>query len=137
MIKEFEIEVVHPDGDVRSATVLDYQGVEAGHLELCGANERVTEKNVIRILFNYPLSNPVTKTFQSQSGFTRRDILRCIYAGYSEIYATEPDPGYAKGTANRAQSKGPYGIWGHYINDLVIEWIEQSKPGYFVLGLGS
>jgi hypothetical protein len=93
--------------------------------------------NLIRILFNYPLSNSVTKTFQSQTGFTRRDILRCIYEGYSEIYAAEPDPGYAKGTANRAQSRGPYGIWGHYINDLVVEWVQQPEPGYFVLFIGS
>jgi hypothetical protein len=30
-MKEFEIEVVHPDGDIRFAAVLDYQEVEAGH----------------------------------------------------------------------------------------------------------
>src|SRR5262249_44976092 len=108
-----------------------------GQLELCAANEKVTEKNVISILFNYPLSKHVTKKFRSQGGFTRRDILRCIYDGYSEIYASEPDPGYEDGTGNRAQSKGSYGIWGHYINDLVVEWVRQPKPGYFVLFIGS
>jgi hypothetical protein len=137
MMKQFELEVVHPDGDIRFATVLDYQEIEAGHLELCGANETIAETNQIRILFNYPLTNSVTKTFQSQTGFTRRDLLRCIYEGYSEIYAAEPDPGYARGTANRRQSKGPYGIWGHYINDLVIEWVRQPKLGHFVLFIGS
>jgi len=137
MMKEFEIEVVHPDGDVRWASVLDYQEIEVGHLELCAANEKVTEKSAISILFNYPLSNPVTKKFQSQGGFTRREILRCIYEGYSEIYAAELDPGLTEGTQNRAQSKGPYGIWGHYINDLVVEWVRQPKPGYFVLFVGS
>jgi hypothetical protein len=136
-MKEFEIEVVHPDGDIRFAAVLDYQEVEAGHLELCGANQTIAEINLIRIVFNYPLSNSVTKTFQSQTGFSRRDILRCIYEGYSDIYAAEPDPGYAKGTANRAQSRGPYGIWGHYINDLVVEWVQQPEAGYFVLFIGS
>ena len=137
MIKEFEIEVVHPDGDVRWAAVLDYQEIEAGHLELCAGNDTVTEENVIRILFEYPLSKSVTKTFQSQAGFTRRDILRCIYEGYSEIYAAEPDPGLVEGTENRAQSNGPYGIWGHYINDLVVESVAQPEPGLFVPFIGS
>src|SRR5256885_16944533 len=104
-MNEFEIEVIHPDGDVRSAEILDYQEIEAGHLELCGANERITEKSTIRILLNYPLSNPVTKSFQSHGGFTRRDILRCIYEGFSEIYAAELDTGYEEGTATREQSE--------------------------------
>jgi hypothetical protein len=62
-MKEFEIEVVHPDGDIRFAAVLDYQEVEAGHLELCGANQTIAEINLIRIVFNYPLPNSVTRRF--------------------------------------------------------------------------
>ena len=71
-MKQFEIEVIHPNGDIRFATVLDYQEIEAGHLELCGGNRAVTDKNVIKIRFDYPLSKSVTKTFQSQAVHTPR-----------------------------------------------------------------
>jgi hypothetical protein len=39
-MKEFEIEVVHSDGDIRWAAVLDYQEIKAGHLEICAAKRQ-------------------------------------------------------------------------------------------------
>jgi hypothetical protein len=30
--------------------------------------------------------------------------------------------------------QGP--LWGHYINDLVVEWVQQPEAGYFVLFIG-
>ena len=84
----------------------------------------------IKINFTYPLSLKVEFTFNNKGGFTRIDLFRCIYEGYKKIYeeeaATVGDPGRYKRLMNRRPSNGPYGIWGHYMEELIIERINYD-----------
>ena len=105
---------------------------------LVDGGKQITAATEITIYFDYPISNPVEFKTQNPKGFTRLDLYRAIYAGYKTIYDAETDPGtVAPNMLNRAQSKGPYGIWGHYMEDLCIEGVEEVRPGYFRLLIGS
>lgn len=101
------------------------------------ADELITKKKEIVIKFDYPLSTPAEMKFKSTKGFTRKKIFECIHKGYKKIYASEKDPGHIPGMYNRKTSEGKYGIWGHDIGDLVVEEVQQTKPGYFTLSIGS
>src|ERR1035441_38239 len=78
----------------------------------------VTKSEEISIFFDYPLTNPVVLSFKHKGGFTRKDFANVVHKGYKKIYKAESDPGYVKGMMNRSTSSGPYGIWGHYMEDL-------------------
>ena len=105
-------------------------------------NELLIKQETISIKFDYPLKNEVSFEYSNEGGFTRIDIFRCIYEGYKKIYETEKkevgDPGIYPGLYNRKPSKGRYGIWGHYMNELIIERIVyDSKKKSIELSVGS
>ncbi len=100
-------------------------------------DEIFTDLPKITIYFNYPLKNPVAFHYESPNGFTYKDFYRCVYEGYTTIYKEEEDPGYVSGMLNRANSEGPYGIWGHYLGDLCLEGFDEKTPGYYTLSIGS
>jgi len=56
------------------------------------------------------------------------DLFKHIYEDYKKIYDEEEnevgDPGTWKYAMNRGRS---YGIWNHYIGDLLIERLSYSK----------
>jgi hypothetical protein len=83
----------------------------------------------------------VTFEFENENGFKALDFLRCVHEGYTRIYQEEEsavgDPGLIPGMSNRAPSSGPYGIWGHYMEDLVFEGAVETGPGEFELMIGS
>ena len=100
------------------------------------------KEETISIKFSYPLENKVSFEYHNKGGFTRLDLFRCIYEGYKDIYEAEEkevgDPGTYRMLYNRKQSKGKYGIWGHYMNDLRIEGIiYDSKERFIELSIGS
>ena len=97
----------------------------------------VSQSPEITIRFDYPLMNPAELRFQSPGGFTMLDFLRCVHDGYTQIYAAEKNPGEIPGSYNRSKSEGPYGIWGHHIDDLCLEEIRQTGETTFELGMGS
>lgn len=55
--------------------------------------EIVINKPLIRIVFDYPLIQPVTYTYHAdtENGFTRTHLARCVVAGYNRIYTEEND----------------------------------------------
>lgn len=95
----------------------------------------------IQIEFDYPMANPMTKTFASPGGFTRKELARVICDTYHQIYAEEDQavghPGRHGSLINRAQSHGPHGIWGHDIGDLYLERVYQEQGNRFSLFIGS
>ena len=130
------------DGEVLTPMVQDYPAVSKGTAKMiCGckdvSDQRVTDVEEITILFDYPLMHSVVMTFKSKTGWTLRDLFRCIYKGYRKIYAAEKDPGCLPNSYNRAVSKGPYGIHSHYLGDLFVEGINQIGPAAFELSIGS
>jgi len=109
---------------------------------IIGPNVMVCKREEIEITFDYPLGHEVTLKFRNQGGFNRRDFLRAVAQGYRQIYREEDeavgDPGQVSDTCiNRGFSKGPHGIWGHYMGDLFFEGYAQPKPGKFTLSIGS
>ena len=108
---------------------------------IVGGNRQLTDLERIQITFDYPLSQPTTREFFKEGGFTLYDFYQAVYEGYVKIYAEEDgavgDPGLIPGMLNRATSNGPHGIWGHGIEDLFLEGFRETSPGKFELGMGS
>jgi hypothetical protein len=125
-----------------SVAVLDYPQI-GRKLELKDGLRAISIKPSILIEFDYPLNNPVTIEFfrHDKAAFTLCDLFRCVYNGYKQIYAAEPEPSEQERAAsnlyNRPTTHDPYGIWGHDLGDLFFEGYEETEPGKFVLHIGS
>lgn len=105
-------------------------------------NEIVLPMKKIRVKYNYPLSRTVIFEFTADGDcFTRAELIRNICEGYVKIYKEEDDAGHpgtvSKQCLNRAQSHGPYGIWGHDISDLVLHRVSQLEGNLFLLHVDS
>jgi hypothetical protein len=92
---------------------------------LFDAHDIVIKKPKIKVLFDYPLKNNVVVEFAARDpkrGFTRLELVQNLARAYEKIYEDEDaavgNPGHVPGMLNRAQSEGPYGIWGHDLRDL-------------------
>jgi hypothetical protein len=86
---------------------------------------RFTELKAVTIVFSYPLRREARFEFDSETGFTRSEIIECIRWGYRRIYAD-----------NALNNK--WGNWGHNILDLMIEDVEiDEQTGVVSIGIGS
>ena len=128
-----DIEVMSlKDGKTYRAPVSAYPRAVAGNdIKIVEPDEKVIKLGEIRILFDYPLTHCAELTFTRKGGFSRKALYEAIYDGYNRIYSAEPDPGKIPGFANRARSQGPHGIYGHYLEDLVIASVCEIKPGVY------
>ena len=104
-------------------------------------DEKVTNLEKLDIMFDYPLTTPVVISFSNAGGFTRMDLFRVIYEGYKSIYDRE-DAACGKtdmipGMLNRQTSDGPFGIWGHVMEDLFLEAVYIFDDGNVTLSIGS
>ena len=147
--KEFEINYYPHREDEKE----DYEtcvkvcswGDEKVMKNLVEPNELITSATKIKIKFDYPLNKPTSFEFENEDGFTKKDFFGRVYDGYKSIYETEEkdvgDPGYIPGMYNRQKSEGPFGIWGHYMDDLFIEGVRLEKTEndvpVFSLSMGS
>ena len=100
----------------------------------------ITDENIF-IEFSYPLSKEVLLRYQKKGGFSKRDVIKRIGDGYKKIYEEEErevgDPGTYDNLYNRRRSQGKYGIWGHTIEDLIIESMQYnptSKTVHLFIG---
>lgn len=104
--------------------ILDFEDKEARD-NLINPNEVVIKDEKITMTITYPLSVEVRLPLEKKGGFTRLDVFKNIYEAYKRIYEEEEksvgDPGSYDNLYNRKKSEGKYGIWGHYLGDLVIE----------------
>lgn len=123
-----------------SVKVIDYEDKEL-RKKITNPNEILVKEEKIRVLFDYPLRNIVVFDFENKNGFSRMDLYKIIHETYKKIYDEENnavgDPGYIPGMYNRAESNGPYKIYGHYIDDLYIEGIIYEKDQEIKLIIGS
>jgi hypothetical protein len=110
---------------------------DSGTRGIKNPDARFTELKAVTIVFDYPLTREARLEFKSETGFTRAEITECIRAGYRKIYAEDggeltpnlpcwlPAPG------------SKWGIWGHSIDDLVIERVDVDDDGMVELWIGS
>ena len=108
---------------------------------LIDGDEIVADSPEITIVFNYPLKHKFEFEFTNDNNFTRKDFWRVVYEGYLRIYEEEDvavgSTGNIPGLFNRATSNGPYGIWGHHIDDLYLEGVREVSTNKFELSMGS
>jgi hypothetical protein len=93
-------------------------------------NKPVSENSSIKKVYTairYPLSRPARFcydiTVEDSNPLTVGHLLYIYTLAYQMVYALEEeeegDPGHIPGMLNRSKSDGPFGIWGHDIEDLV------------------
>ncbi len=108
----------------RVPSVLDFEDKKARE-NLINPDEVIIKDEKITMIITYPLSVEVRLPLEKKGGFTRLDVFKNIYETYKQIYEEEErdvdDPGSYENLYNRKQSEGKYGIWGHYLEELVIE----------------
>ncbi len=114
-------------GGFHVPTVLDYENENIRN-SIEKPDEIIIKDERITMIFTYPLSVEIASKLVKKGGFTRMDLFRYIYEGYKKIYDEEEkevgEPGQvSEKCLNRARSYGKYGIWGHNLEDLVIESI--------------
>lgn len=112
-----------------SPSVLDFEDEEIRN-NLINPDEVVVQDEEIALVLTYPLSVEVKIPLQKKGGFTRLDAYKAIYEAYKKIYQEEEravgDPGTYENLYNRRESTGPYGIWGHYLEDLLVESVSYD-----------
>ena len=121
--------------------VVDYSKEDL-RSRLLNADEIIIKDEKITIRFTYPLSVQVLVECEKEGGFARIDLFRLIYENYKKIYDEETaavgDPGIYERLYNRRKSDGPYRIWGHYLEDLLLESIRYNPEKKMVyLSIGS
>lgn len=110
---------------------------------LINRDEKLTEKNEIYIMLDYPLSKEFIFKVDSkdEKGFTIGSFCDAVIRLYKQVYKEEHDevgdPGHVAGMLNRKESNGKYGIWGHDIGDLFLEGIIKRDKTHFELIMGS
>ena len=112
---------------------------------LIDKDEVVIKQASIKIIIDYPLTNQYEFTLTSDKGFTRAQLLSEISRHYYKVFDEEEESATVKTIpadkrttiANRNETDGKYGIWGHDIADLVLSGISVYKTtnGDIVLSL--
>lgn len=105
----------------------------------------IIDKGKIDVLFEYPLTNKVIKTFYADTtdGFTKAGLIEMICDFYEEIYdeeekTTSTKIGNLPNMLNRNITDGRYGIWGHAIGDLLLHTIKYDPDyDFYTLGIDS
>jgi hypothetical protein len=105
----------------------------------------IIDKGKIDVLFEYPLTNKVIKTFYADTtdGFTKAGLIEMICDFYEEIYdeeekTTSTKIGNLPNMLNRNITDGRYGIWGHAISDLLLHTIKYDPDyDFYTLGIDS
>lgn len=92
--------------------------------------------------YTYPLSCNAHFKHEVNSAMSIIDVLLLAKSDYERIYKeedeTDGDPGMIPGMLNRARSSGPYGIWGHVLEDLYFEGVTVDTDAKTVkLDMGS
>ena len=83
------------------------------------------ETLVRNLEISYPLSTPAVKEIRFSTLYELIDEIRRVYIEiYDEERKTTTDYQESASLLNRGKSNGRYGIWGHDMEDLVIEMIE-------------
>lgn len=112
-------------------------------------NEIVIPEQKISIAIDYPVRDRYTFDFDAntEQGFTREFLIDCICSQYKKIYEEEnavckvssiDERMRMGGLINRESTDGPYGIWGHDIDDLYLEGITyHASTKMVILSIGS
>ena len=131
----------YPDG------LIPFASIEKASTEiplLVNGDKAVIHDTAINIIIDYPLTNPYTFHLSSATGFTPAMLLKAISKHYYLLYAEEENtasiktlPMSKRKIANRNQTNGKYGVWGHDISDLMLDeaLVYRNDKGVMTLTL--
>jgi hypothetical protein len=112
-------------------------GYTEGEEDPLNPGELVTSETEITIEFAYPLDEPVWRTFTNPGGFTIKDFVTAVVAGYQKIYAEEKETLTCGKVNSIGDPCGRYGIWGHDFSNLYLETFHRRDTDIWELGIGS
>ncbi len=108
-------------------------------------DEIVINSQLVKIIIDYPLTNQYEFILKSTNGFKRGQLLLEVSKHYYLLYKEEEESATTKTVpidkrktmANRNETNGKYGIWGHDIADLNLSEISiyKTKSGEIILTL--
>lgn len=109
--------------------------------KLKNGDEIVIAENNIAVCFDYPFKDSFYFNFTADTpmGFTRKHLAKCIIQQYMDMYAEEEQtlnekeviPIEERGSLlNRNETDGKYGIWGHDLGDLSLNYIYNVEGVY-------
>lgn len=132
-----------PDGKIPWASI---EKASEDIPNLIDRDKVVIMENKLTLIIDYPLTFEYRVNLESPDGFTTEELLVAINKEYFNIYEVEEKTASVKtvapdkrvGLANRNQTNGKYGIWGHDIADLVLSEVKVYKTpeGQILLSLG-
>lgn len=106
-----------------SAYITDYPDVVSGEDTLEDPDAVVIPVKTLTLKVSYPLNkvHDIAVSTENPRGFTRQDLFRVIHETYVKIF---DDP-------------RSYGVWGHHLEDLVLEGAFLTSPHTVELAMGS
>lgn len=154
VLKMFIIEAFtntkRPKRNTETLVSLDHRVTEDDLSDVKDKDKVIIKDYEVKITLTYPLRNSYSKKYKSDKGFTIGDIIKCTIEMYKFVYSEEEKTTTTKvtsmddriqnglGLLNRNETNGKFGIWGHDIEDLIIEGIEYDKDEKTVyLSMGS
>jgi hypothetical protein len=116
----------------------DYGKKQRKEVEETQPNDVVLQPGKYSLKITYPLSNPFEIVLNvGKGGMTRRELVNRIVESYKAIYKAEENPGNIPGMLNRSTSEGPYGIWGHHLEDLMLHTAYVSPENVITVSCDS
>ncbi|KOS05077.1 hypothetical protein AM493_02785 [Flavobacterium akiainvivens] len=109
---------------------------------LINGDDIIIKDKKITVIIDYPLTNEYHFNLESNNGFSRKMLLTEISKHYYKLYKEEEEtatiktlPMDKRTIANRNETNGKYGIWGHDIADLVLTdiYFYKSDDGKIIL----
>lgn len=137
---KWDFEVLDPEFDFEGTTTARVSGYPEAKQSgsLIGGRDLVTAETTIQFDLEYPLGGPAGVTASHPKGFTRLRLFEAIYRAYLVVYdASQPEQTKRYQNEYSMESGGPYGIWGHCIDALFLDGVEQLSPTTFALSIGS
>jgi hypothetical protein len=136
---EFKVKGKLNDTDVFKDRIIPWISIADPGKEtdsLIDANEVVTQFTKATLIIDYPLTNKATLELTTDGkGLTRKQLILLISKKYHEVYDEEEATATIKTAPpkdrgqllNRNKTNGKYGIYGHDITDLDLDWVEVTQ----------
>jgi hypothetical protein len=109
----------------------ELQGLENG-------SEIIAPFDRIDVLIDYPLQKPFRFEFERRGGFSREQLVEAVCKTYRNLYDAErKKQPTVPGLVNAPENRPPFGIFGHDLEDLILEGISHEGAGKYRLEVGS
>lgn len=138
-----ELHFNYPNGQSTNEIYISIYRQNIRYLE--NPDDIVIDRSPVNIAYSYPFTNsdPISENERFFQGFifeetspngqyfTRRDLVVTICRRYKQMYDEEDStstvrPRLIPGFLNRIRTNGIYGIWGHVLEDLILQSIQYD-----------